>query len=436
MSLISCSRAGVAVTPATSAAWGPSDARPDTDVIAPLYDFGGHGGKDGTIGDIGGYAGLIGSATALYGTAPGGGDLSCAWQYFTIAVTGCGVVYKLAPQSGSSKYEETLLHVFKGPPDDGAGLFGSLFMTKTGEIYGTTYEGGKNNAGVIFKMNASGSGYSVIHNFGGSPDGAYPWGGIIEVNGTLYGVTTGGGTHKHSACDQFGFGSPEKYCGTLYSLKEKTGAEKVLHDFGAGSNDGINPLFPLIYENGVIYGTTTLGLGTNADGTVFAVSPTTGKERILSTPGSYDFPDSPVLAIKGVLYGEAEHVSGGPCCWGAIFSLDISSGSQNVLYDFQKSTFDDGYFPSTGLLYHNGVLYGSTIDGGSSTKCGTSSPRGCGTFFSLKLDGAVFSVLASFSGGNGGEYPEDKPLYSAGALYGTTILGGAQDDGIAFKIPL
>ena len=437
MSLISCSRGGVAVTPATSGAWGPSGTRPNTEVVAPLYDFGGHGGKDGTIGDIGGYAGLIGSATALYGTAPGGGDTSCKWKYFTIAITGCGVVYKLTPKSGSSTYEETLLHVFKGPPDDGAGLFGSLFMSKNGEIYGTTYEGGKNNAGVIFKMNASGSGYSVIHNFGGAPDGAYPWGGIIEANGILYGVTTGGGTHQNSACNQQGFGSSDKYCGTLYSLNEATGAEKVLHNFGAGTDDGINPFFPLTYVNGVLYGTTLLGLGKNADGTVFAVSPTTRKERILSTPGLYVAPNSPVLAINGILYGEAEYSSGGSCCWGAVFSLDISSGSQHVLHDFQESNYEDGYAPSTGLLYRNGRLYGSTIRGGSSTECDeTGSLAGCGTIFSLELDGAGFSVLASFSGGKGGEFPEDKPLYSGGLLYGTTILGGTQNDGTAFKVPL
>jgi len=426
------------VTPATSGAWGPAGARPDTEVVAPLYDFGGHGGKDGTIGEIGGYAGLIGTATALYGTAPGGGDVSCTWKYFTIVVTGCGVVYKLTPKSGSSKYEETLLHVFKGPPGDGAGLFGSLFMSKNGEIYGTTYAGGKNNAGVIFKMSASGSGYSVIYNFGGAPDGAYPWGGIIEVNGILYGVTTGGGTHQNSACNQVGFGSPEKHCGTLYSLNEATGAEKVLHNFGAGTDDGINPLFPLKYVNGVLYGTTTLGLGTNATkGTVFAVSPTTGKERILTELSSFAYPDSPLIAINGILYGEAEATSGQTCCAGVVFSLDISSGSQHVLHAFQKTTIEDGYFPSTGLLYRNGRLYGSTIRGGSNTKCDdTGTVAGCGTFFSLELDGAGFSVLASFSGGKGGEFPEDKPLYSGGLLYGTTILGGTQNDGTAFKVPL
>ena len=425
------------MTPATSAVSGHAGARPNTEVAAPLYDFGGHGGKDGTIGEVGGYGGLIGSTAALYGTTPGGGDVSCTWKYFTIVITGCGVVYKLTPKAGSSKYEETLLHVFKGPPDDGAGLFGSLFMGKNGEIYGTTYEGGKSNAGVVFKISASGSGYSVIHNFGGAPDdGAYPWGGIIEANGILYGVTTGGGTHKNSACNQFGFGSPEKSCGTLYSVNEATGAEKVLHDFGAGANDGINPLFPLTYVSGFIYGTTTLGLGTNATGTVFAVSPTTGKESILSTPGTYDFPNSPVTDINGILYGEAEHISGGPCCWGVVFSLDISSGSQQVLHNFQESTFDGGYFPSTGLTYLKGQLYGSTIDGGTSTECGSSSPRGCGTFFSLAPNGTGFSVLTSFSGGKGGEYPEDKPLYSGGSLYGTTILGGTQDDGTAFKIRL
>jgi len=428
VSLISCNRAGVGVTPATSVAWGPSGARPDTEVVAPLYDFGGDGGKDGTIGNAGGTAGLIGTATELYGATPAGGDLSCTWEYAMEKETGCGVVYKLTPRPGSSSYKETRLHVFTGPPDDGAGPFGTLLMGKNGELYGTTYEGGTNNAGVIFKVNASGSGYSVVYNFAGAPDGAYPFAGVIEVSGVLYGTTLGGGTHQNSACGQLG--SAEEHCGTLYGLNEATGVEHVLHNFGAGTDDGITPYDAPTYVNGMLYGTTPLGLGRNASGTVFALSPTTGKERIFPKLSTFAAPIGGVIAVNGILYATALN-GGGLNSQGVVFSVEISSGRQHVLHRFIG--IPGGIYPEAGLTYRKGRLYSTTVEGGSGTKCGSTA---CGTIYSLALDGSGFSVLASFSGQRGGSLPEDTPLYSAGSLYGTTLWGGARNQGIAFKLPL
>jgi uncharacterized repeat protein (TIGR03803 family) len=89
----------------------------------------------------------------------------------------------------------------------------------------------------------------------------------MEVNGTLYGTRSRGGT----GCNTFG-------CGNVFSVDPETGAEKVLHAFGRGA-DGEQPLAPLLGVNTALYGTTTYGGGAGGDacgnggcGTIFALA--------------------------------------------------------------------------------------------------------------------------------------------------------------------
>jgi uncharacterized repeat protein (TIGR03803 family) len=96
----------------------------------------------------------------------------------------------------------------------------------------------------------------VLHSFN-KADGAYPVASLIEVKGTLYGTTSGGGVN----------GS-----GTVFSVTPD-GTEHVLHSFGSGS-DGGSPLASLVDVNGTLYGTTFLGGGGAFGlGTVFALKP-------------------------------------------------------------------------------------------------------------------------------------------------------------------
>jgi uncharacterized repeat protein (TIGR03803 family) len=95
----------------------------------------------------------------------------------------------------------------------------------------------------------------VLHNFGRGSDGSAPAASLLDVRGTLYGTTSGGGTCGH---------------GTIFSISQ-TGKEKVLHNFGHGS-DGSAPAASLLDVKGTLYGTTTGG-GTDGGGTVFALRP-------------------------------------------------------------------------------------------------------------------------------------------------------------------
>jgi uncharacterized repeat protein (TIGR03803 family) len=99
----------------------------------------------------------------------------------------------------------------------------------------------------------------VLHSFGNGADGAFPFAGLINVNGTLYGTTAGGGgTDCHSGC------------GTVFGITT-AGTEKVLHSFGIGS-DGVAPSAGLIDAKGTRYGTTYLG-GAHGAASVFALTP-------------------------------------------------------------------------------------------------------------------------------------------------------------------
>ena len=176
---------------------------------------------------------------------------------------GCGTVYSI-----STSGVETVLYEFKGG-SEGAYPRAPL-IDVNGILYGTTGGGGNSGCafgcGVIYSVTTDGK-YTVLYRFTGNSDGGQPDAGLIYVNGTLYGTTYEGG--GSSACSGG--------CGTVYSVST-TGTESVLHSF-AGGSDGMNPTAPLLDVNGTLYGTTVNGGGlgcnekTDGCGTVFALTP-------------------------------------------------------------------------------------------------------------------------------------------------------------------
>jgi uncharacterized repeat protein (TIGR03803 family) len=150
-----------------------------------LYTF--TGGADGWSPA----AGLVMDASGdLYGTASGGGDLSCYAPY------GCGVVFEIDSSGNFS-----VLYTFTGGSGDGEGPEGTLVRDSSGNLYGATGEGGDqscglgNGCGVIFKLDSSGN-ETILHIFtGGTTDGEYPQNGLVrDGKGNLYGTTYEGGT--------------------------------------------------------------------------------------------------------------------------------------------------------------------------------------------------------------------------------------------------
>jgi uncharacterized repeat protein (TIGR03803 family) len=129
-----------------------------------------------------------------------------------------------------------------------------------GTLYGTTSQGGGYDGGVLFSITPSGS-MKLVHTFhGGASDGARPYAPLIDMKGTLYGTTEGGGQYN---CIYHG-------CGTVFSITP-SGSLTVLHGFGA-SGDGAFPVAGLIDVGGTLYGTTKSG-GSDRLGTAFAITP-------------------------------------------------------------------------------------------------------------------------------------------------------------------
>jgi uncharacterized repeat protein (TIGR03803 family) len=325
-----------------------------------LYAF--TGGADG------GYpqAGLIADAVGnLYGTAEEGGDLSCNAPY------GCGVVFKLAPpaQPGGA-WTETVLYNFTGAPD-GAYPIAGVIMDSAGNLYGTTINGGTSGAGAVFKLAppAQPDGAwteAVLYSFSG-PDGAYPRSGVImDSANNIYGTTFEGGG---SGCGVYG-------CGAVYKL-DPSGNETVLHGFTFGVDGGF-PIGGLIFDSaGSLYGTTWSGGPPSLDypGVVYKID-SSGNFSVLYT--FTDFGGSASTLIfdsQGNLYGTTQYGGQG---FGDVFELD-PTGHQTVLYSF---TFADGYGPVAGVIGDEaGHLYGTTLYGGNQAAPGTS-------------DGGVLFMLA------------------------------------------
>lgn len=124
-------------------------------------------------------AALIDVNGTLYGTTFYGGA-NCASH------GGCGTIFTIAP-SGA----ESVLYSFKG--SDGEFPTQAPLLNVSGTLYGTTKRGGTHNLGTVFSITTSGA-ETTLHSFGGSKDGIYPYGGLIDVNGTLYGMTSNGGS--------------------------------------------------------------------------------------------------------------------------------------------------------------------------------------------------------------------------------------------------
>jgi uncharacterized repeat protein (TIGR03803 family) len=220
----------------------------------------------------------------------------------------------------------------------------------------------------------------------------------------------------------------------------------VIYKF-KGVPDGQYPTGNLIFDAaGNLYGTTLYG-GSAGAGSVFEVTPTSGRGWTESTLYSFQggtdgaFPvGTIVFDTAGNLYGVTEN--GGTGCdfsCGTVFELSPGSGgwSEKVLYSFQGQLQNpDAAYPTGGLIIDSsGNLYGATAGGGAKRCSG--SFGGCGTIFELSRvsGGWVESVLYPFQGGSDGQEAMGVVLDPSGNLFGTTQEGGSQANcGTVFKL--
>jgi len=160
-----------------------------------------------------------------------------------------GTVFKVAAGSGSI----ITLASFNGP--NGQQPVGGLVEDSSGNLFGTTYIGGASSAGTVFEVVAGSGSITTLASFNGA-NGAVPDGGVVEDrSGNLFGTTLGGGGPSND--------------GTVFELAAGSGSITTLASFN-GANGG-GPAAGLVEDrSGNLFGTTELG-GASGDGTVFEV---------------------------------------------------------------------------------------------------------------------------------------------------------------------
>ena len=286
-----------------------------------------------------------------------------------------GTVFKI-----TSNGTFTSLHSFAGYPADGGNPWPPLLQASDGNFYGTAFEGGASNVGIVFKITVAGS-LTILHSFCSQtncPDGAEPQAGLVQgSDGNLYGTTTIGGGPRDS--------------GTVFKIT-LSGTLTTLHDFDY-TDEGASPSGTLVQaSDGNFYGTTYTG-GTSNAGTVFKMTPSgtlTTLYNFCSQAGCADgsVPYAGLVqASDGNFYGTTYN-GGGANNAGTIFAI-TPSGSLSTLYRFCSQTnCTDGANPYAGLIQTpDGKFYGATKQGGTNNS---------GTVFSL-----VYDVLTVSTSGDG-----------------------------------
>jgi len=309
---------------------------------------------------------IFDTAGNLYGAAFLGGIGGC----YNDGIYGCGVIFKLAANPDGS-WAYVPLYKFTGG-DDGANPVGRLTFDKAGNLYGTTWQGGAYEYGVVFELSPNQDGtwsQQVIHHFRIGADGANPYAGLrFDGNGNLYGTASGGGGYGY---------------GTIFKLTPRPDGSwswKVLHHF-TGGKDGANPYAGVTFDDaGNLYGTTFDG-GTFGRGVLFKGTPNpdgswNGKVRHHFTggkDGANPFTDL-LFDADGNLYGTT--YSGGAYGGGVVFKSTPNpdgSWSGKILHHFTCG--EDGCGPRGGLTLDSaGNLFGTTNGG---------SPYGYGVVFEI-----------------------------------------------------
>lgn len=353
----------------------------------------------------------------------------------------------------SAELVQSLIYSFNGT---NGGHPNGLTRGLDGKIYGTTQTGGGKNSGTIFQWDASDQ-PRVLYFFGGLSDGDRPNGELIQdTDGSLLGTTYGGGSNAFGTIFRL---NTQAQLTTLFTLDHTNGVlpsaglvrgrdgglygtayEGGIFHYGTifrlDTNGGFAVVFPFANTNGAfphagflraadssLYGTTYKG-GAYDNGTIFRISPGGALSTMAAFNGTNGaFPLAGLVQTEdGSLYGTTAF--GGAFGLGNIYRI-FPDGLLTNLFSF--TGIADGSHPLAGLIQSSdGNLYGTTSDGGA---------FGAGTVFRLSPEGSLITI-AQFDGFNGTD--PDAPLLedTDGSLLGVTRSGGPFGEGVIFRLSI
>jgi uncharacterized repeat protein (TIGR03803 family) len=336
----------------------------------------------------------------LYGTTSFGG----AHSGCSIDKTTCGTVYRITT-SGTL----TTVHSFDGT--GGYRPLAGLIQVGRRDLYGTTAQGGVTGVGTVFKINLSGK-FTTMQSFDYSPQGALPKASLVHAtNGKFYGAAPDGGVDS---------------AGTVFEITP-SGKLTVIYAFCFNCTNGAQPIAPLVQAtNGKLYGTAVNGGVPDQCGTIFEIT-TQGALSLLHAFTARDgcYPEAGLVqSSDGSLYGTAS--AGGTDGNNGTFFRITMSGEMTPLHMFSGT---DGAAPEGTLVQAtDGNFYGTTYAGGA---------YGHGTIFKVTRAGTL-TTLYSFCAQSAcldGDSPTSGLIQASdGKFYGTTLFGGANNDGTIFSL--
>ena len=273
----------------------------------------------------------------------------------------------------------------------------SLIIDPAGNLYGTSFYGGTDNVGTVFKLTQQGV-LTELYSFNANAGGESPSSLVRDSKGALYGATP-------FIRGNFDFNS------TIFKLVPETGGGYAFHNVWSGA--WISPVGIAIDPSRNIYGVINPyngGSYGNCGQCLFKLGAASQWTDL------WDFTDinfnplgNLVIDKSGNVYGTIGG-DGGSSSWGYVFKWSPGSG-YSVIHSFDNT---DGSYPNGLALDGVGNLYGTTTTGGA---------NGVGTVFEITTNG-TFSTLYNFcmlSGCVDGAEPSGIiTLDAAGNVYGTT----------------
>jgi uncharacterized repeat protein (TIGR03803 family) len=265
---------------------------------------------------------------------------------------------------------------------------------------------------------------NILASFNGT-DGEFPTTALIQgSDGNFYGTTATGGLNDFLS----GVAYRVTPAGDLTSIYSFCSLSKCA--------DGSDPDAPLaLGTDGNFYGTTANG-GLNSGGTVFRLTPAGVLTTLYNFCALKKCPDGSVpraglvLADDGNFWGTTS--GGGKFGGGTIFRIS-TAGKFISIYNFCSiSNCGDGSSPMSGLVQaRNGILYGTTYDGGTAL-CPFFGTFGCGTIFAITLSGNLTTLYNI--GDDAGLLTTPLIFARNGNLYGASENGGTIGGGSIFEI--
>jgi uncharacterized repeat protein (TIGR03803 family) len=258
--------------------------------------------------------------------------------------------------------------------------------------------GGSNSLGAVFEVGTNGSNYKVLHNFAGwtQGDGQYPYGGLVLSGSTLYGTTYNGGSNILGTI--FKIDTSGSNYAVLHHFSPN-GLDFSRTPLITTNNDGYYPFSGLVISGHTLYGTAYQG-GANGSGTVFSMDTSGGNFTVLhnfalltSTNSSGTFtnadganPSTKLVLLGNALVGNAS--AGGPFGNGTIFELGLpllnitrTGGQVSVSWSSSLANF---------VLQTNATLnsstwynFNGTYNSDGTNNSITIAPKGTQVFFRL-----------------------------------------------------